>query len=170
MNGEAPSIVFFSRDGNTRYIAEATAHAIGAARLVEIIDGTRRRGVIGFIVGGLDARRQANAPLVGDPWGDVAGAGRIVLMTPIWAGNGTPAINAFLSRASLDGAEVHTVTVQADPNLGSAPAVHAYLAGLIRERGGTPTGSTALAGATPGKRADEALLQSQVMKLLRDLD
>jgi hypothetical protein len=89
-------------------------------------------------------------------------------MTPIWAGNGSPAINAFLDNADLSGKKVFLVTVQADPHFEKSGEVHEFLKNRITEKGGTFTEAYALNGSRPGSFAGEDHIRRQVAKITGD--
>jgi len=49
-------VVYYSRRGNTRFVAEKISQEIGAD-IEEIIDKKKRKGLLGFILSGYDATR-----------------------------------------------------------------------------------------------------------------
>ena len=49
-------VVYYSRSGNTRFVAEKISQKIGGD-IEEIIDKKRRKGPLGFVIGGFDATR-----------------------------------------------------------------------------------------------------------------
>lgn len=158
------AVVFFSRDGNTKFIAEHLASKLDA-RSVELTEARSRRGFLGFMRSGYQASTKKSAQLVGDPWSQIAGVRHLYLLAPIWAGNANPVINAFLDQADLAGVQVSVATVQADPGGQGADAVHLHLAQRIVAKGGVPTGAWTLHGAGPGKRADEEHLLAELAKI-----
>ncbi len=87
-------VVFYSRSGNTRRVAEAIASALEAP-MEELHDLRSRAGLIGWLRAGLDAWRSAPtviAPTREDP----TDYDLIIIGTPIWAGRMTPAVRAYL--------------------------------------------------------------------------
>ncbi len=107
----------------------------------------------GFLRSGYQAKKKKAAALKGDPWESVRESGVLVLGTPVWAANGTPAMNSFIKGADLTGKRVYLFTVQADPETRSAGTIHSYFKELILDAGGQPAGTLALHGAPPGKTA-----------------
>jgi flavodoxin len=160
-------IVFFSRDNNTRAAASMLAEQINA-EIVELQETVSRRGLFGFLRSGSQAMRKKSSALKGDPWKESADYDVLYLMTPIWAGNGTPAINAFLDNADLSGKKVYVVTVQADPRFEKSGEVHEYLKNRITEKDGTYTEGYALNGSRPGSFAGEDHIRKQVSKITGD--
>ncbi len=87
-------IVYYSRTGKNRKIAELIKEKIGGD-VEEIIDLKNRRGFIGWIRSGKDAflSRDTNIrPSNNDP----ANYDLIIIGTPVWAGNLTPAVRKYL--------------------------------------------------------------------------
>ena len=97
-------VVYYSRTGNARFVAETVAAEIGAD-VEEVVDLNKRRGVLGFIVGGFDARLGRStkiAPTKKSP----LDYDLVVIGTPIWAGRPSPAINTYLKKNDLSGKKV----------------------------------------------------------------
>ena len=94
-NGEC-LVVYYSRSGNTRHVAEAIAQELGAV-IEEIVDRKRRSGTIGFIGGGKDAAFNKLTE-IDEPTNDPSAFGLVVVGTPVWAGKMTPAVRTWLSR------------------------------------------------------------------------
>jgi hypothetical protein len=72
-----------------------------------------------------------------DPDYDVARYETVVLMTPVWAGNPTPAVNAFVRAVNLTGKKVLIVALGAS---GENLATSSRLEKMVRERGGQVIG------------------------------
>jgi flavodoxin len=94
-------VVYYSRTGTTRGVAETLAQKLDAD-LEEIVDRKRRGGVIGFMGGGKDALLKKVAD-IDEPRKDPAEYQLVLLGTPVWAGSVTPAVRAYieLKAASL---------------------------------------------------------------------
>jgi flavodoxin len=89
-------VVFYSRSGNTKKIGLEIAQIL-KADTEEIIDLKNRKGAIGFITGGFAGvfKRQTKIKQVSlNP----LNYDLLVIGSPIWAGNMTPAIRKFLSQ------------------------------------------------------------------------
>ena len=97
-------IVYYTRTGNSRYVAETIASQLGAD-IEEVIDLKKRSGILGWLSGGKDAKQGKEteiAPTQKNP----ADYDLIVIGTPIWAGKPTPAINTYLKKNDLSGKKV----------------------------------------------------------------
>ena len=147
------AVVFFSRDGNTRLGAEILAGRIGG-KLIELKE--RKKG--NFV----QALLKMRSPLTGDPWREIADARRVILMTPIWAGNGSPAMNAFASKADFTDKEVYIITFQQFSDLRLSHKVHQHIAGMVAENHGSAMTSYALIGGKRGHFAGEAHILAQI--------
>lgn len=97
-------VVYYTRTGKTKSVAEAIAAQLGAD-LEEVVDLKKRGGAIGWISGGKDASRNSLteiAPTQKAP----ADYDLIVIGTPIWAWSPTPAIRTYISKNDLSGKRV----------------------------------------------------------------
>jgi flavodoxin len=97
-------VVYYSRTGNTRFVAETIAAEIGAD-VEEVIDLKKRSGAFGFLSGGFAARlgKQTKiAPTTKSP----VGYDLIIAGTPVWAGRPSPAITTYLKKNDLSGKKV----------------------------------------------------------------
>ena len=94
MNGEKILIVYYSRTGNTRKLAENLKGKLNC-QIEEIVDAKSRKGRFGFIKSGMDAalKRDTN---IKNPNVDLSQYGLLILGTPVWASNMTPAIRTFI--------------------------------------------------------------------------
>ncbi|MBF9017347.1 MULTISPECIES: flavodoxin [unclassified Oceanispirochaeta] len=144
-------VVFFSRNGSTRGVAKLLAARLDA-ELIEL----KPLKKTGFLRSGYMAVKKKRAELEGDPWQACTEKDLLILGTPVWAGNGTPAINSFLDKADLKGKRVFLFTLQADPGMEKAPAILSYLSRRVETAGGEVSGTLSLHGASPGKTAEEA--------------
>jgi flavodoxin len=161
---KSTAIVYYSLSGNTKYAAEALAEQIDAV-LIRLDDKTSRRGVIGFLRNGLQARLEKSTKLSGRPWEKIESCDTVYVMTPLWANRPTPAMNAFIDHANLNGKTVKIVTFQGDPTAtGSGAAIEA-LAKRVEMRGGTVDQTFALHSAPPGRFAGDSHLSGQVSRL-----
>jgi flavodoxin len=103
-------IVYYSRTGNAKFVAETIAAEIGAD-IEEIVDQKNRSGPMGWLSGGKDARRGAETeitPIKKLP----ADYDLIVVGTPNWASRITPAILTYLKKNSLAEKKVASFIVQ----------------------------------------------------------
>lgn len=86
-------ITYYSRTGNTKKIAEQIKKIL-KSDIDEIIDLKSRKGILGFITGGFSAalRRQTKIKYNKTP----EKYKTLIIGTPVWAGNMTPAIRTYL--------------------------------------------------------------------------
>ncbi|MCL4430338.1 MAG: flavodoxin [Chloroflexi bacterium] len=97
-------VVYYSRTGNARFVAQTIAAEIGAD-VEEVIDLKKRSGILGYLSGGSDARRGREteiAPTKKSP----ANYELIIIGSPVWAGRPTPAITTYLKKNDLSGKKV----------------------------------------------------------------
>ena len=89
-------VVFYSRTGNTRKVAQALARELGA-EVEKISEPGSRQGALGFIFAGRDAvmkRLTPIEPLAFDP----AAYDLVVVGTPIWSWTMAAPVRTFLTR------------------------------------------------------------------------
>jgi flavodoxin len=89
-------VVFYSLTGNTRRVAQDLAAAL-KADAEELSDKKDRSGVLGHIAAGKDAF-SGNPADIGQPKYDPARYDMVILGTPIWSGNMTPALRTYITR------------------------------------------------------------------------
>ncbi len=91
-------VVYYSRTGNTRAVAEKIAAKL-SADIEEIIDLEDRSGIFGYIKGGYHAykRRVTN---INAPTKNPADYDMIVIGTPVWAGTMAPGVLTYLNKFS----------------------------------------------------------------------
>lgn len=87
-------VVFYSRTGNTKKVAEEIAKILNAD-IEEIIDKKDRKGIVGWLKSGRDAtfKKSAEIEFVKNP----IDYDLVIIGTPIWAFTMTPAIRTYLS-------------------------------------------------------------------------
>ena len=97
-------VVYYSREGHTKLVAEKLAQIFNAD-LEQLIDKKKRTGPIGFSGAGKDAvagNLTSLEPLKRNPQDyDI-----ILIGTPSWFGNVTPAVRAFIKENNLSGKRV----------------------------------------------------------------
>jgi len=160
----AIGIIYYSRDNSTKTAAEILAEKL-KAETFELIEKNKRKGIFGFLSGGFQASTGKSSKLVNAPWEEITEFDTLYLLTPLWAGKTTPAMNTFLDNADLSGKKVYIATVQADPNFAGSSKAHEYLRGRVESKGGTAELCYALHGSGPGKTADTEYLRNQLQKV-----
>ena len=89
-------VVYYSRTGNTKKVADELAAAL-KADVEELKDGKNRGGPIGFLMAGREAMKKtpANlAPLAHDP----AAYDVVVVGSPVWASTVCSPVRTFLTK------------------------------------------------------------------------
>ncbi|HIE05401.1 MAG TPA: hypothetical protein EYP58_01230 [bacterium (Candidatus Stahlbacteria)] len=89
-------VVYYSRTGRTRKVAEAIARGL-EADIEAITDNVNRSGPIGYLRSGRDAIFKV-APEIETLKNDPAGYDLIIVGTPIWAMTISAPVRAFLQR------------------------------------------------------------------------
>jgi flavodoxin len=89
-------IVYYSRSGTTRKVAEALA-GILKAEVEEISEKRKRGGPIGWLKSGYEASRK-KSPSIADLKHDPASYDLVVIGTPVWAGTLASPVRSFLEQ------------------------------------------------------------------------
>jgi flavodoxin len=92
-------VVYYSRSGNSKFVAQKIAEKIGADT-EEVIDKKNRRGWIGFLIAGFDATRGKETQIEETRFLP-NNYDLIVVGTPIWNGRPSPAIRTYLRKNDL---------------------------------------------------------------------
>jgi len=87
-------VVYYSRSGNTRFVAEKISQEIGGD-IEEIIDKKRRKGSLGFVLAGFDATRGRKTDIA-EMKKSPEDYDLIVVGTPMWNKRITPAVRTYL--------------------------------------------------------------------------
>lgn len=75
-------VVYYSRTGNTRAMAEMISASLGS-EIEELIDETNRDGILGYIKAGMDASRKKTTPIA-EPKHNPADFDLVIVGTPVW--------------------------------------------------------------------------------------
>lgn len=148
-------VLYFSRTGNSERIARKIAEKAGCG-LSRITDDKNWKGVFGFLRGGLYAARFRGTNPVLSPEVDFDAFDRIMIVSPVWAGNAVPAVFSLLMRKkdslnkiglvlSSGGGETGPVFDKLESKIGSIP----FKFGI------------------PKNRSDEDQVSSQAAEILR---
>lgn len=96
-------VVYYSRTGKTRMVAEKLASLL-AADIEEITEKKDRSGAMGFLAAGKDTMLSRPAELTRVP--DPGQRRTVVVGMPVWAWRPPPAIRAYLRKVDLTGKTV----------------------------------------------------------------
>jgi flavodoxin len=154
-------ITYYSREGSTTQIARGLAQATGGT-LRRLVD-SRRMENGGMFRALLAALLGLGTTLV-DPDYTVEPFEAVVVMTPVWMGNPTPAVTTFISNAALKGKKMFIVAVG---GTAANPGAIARLEKRLRARGASVVGHSEVLGYIPDPRAvrpsDEELMTEGVL-------
>jgi flavodoxin len=109
-------VVYYTRTGNTKFMAETIAAELGAD-IEEVIDMKNRQGKLAFLPAGRDAMK-AKETEIAQTKRSIADYDLIIIGQPVWAGSPTPAIRTYLNKSNLSGKKV--ALFFSDSNLGQA--------------------------------------------------
>jgi flavodoxin len=98
-------VVYYSRGGNSRRVAQDIAVALGGADLEEIRDTAVRTGFRGYLRSCIDSIRERTTTLA-SRGRDVSGYDLVVVGGPVWVGEPSSPIRSWLR---LHAAELHNV-------------------------------------------------------------
>ena len=153
--------MFYSREGSTAQIARGLAQATGGT-LRKLVD-SRRMENGGMFRALLAALLGLGTTLV-DPDYTVEPFEAVVVMTPVWMGNPTPAVTTFISNGVLKGKKMFIVAVG---GTAANPRAIARLEKRLRARGASVVGHSEVLGYIPDPRAvrpsDEELMTEGVL-------
>ncbi len=124
-------VIYYSRTGTTKIVAEKVAGMINAD-IEEIIDKKSRAGVLGYLSGGKDAAQKKLTdiePLKKDP----TAYELVVVGTPVWVGTMAPAIRTILSDCKGKFKKLAFFTTQGGANLQRVFADMEALSGIQPE-------------------------------------
>jgi flavodoxin len=97
-------VVYYTRDGNTKFVAETVAAELGSD-IEEVVDMKNRAGKLGWMSAGRDSMAEKEAQIA--PTKLIpADYDLIVIGTPVWAWRPTPAIRTYISKNGLSGKKV----------------------------------------------------------------
>ncbi len=97
-------VVYYTRTGNSKFVAETIAAELGAD-IEEVIDMKNRQGRLAFLSAGRDAMQGKEtqiAPTKRTP----TEYDLVIIGQPVWAGNPTPAIRTYLNKNDLSGKKI----------------------------------------------------------------
>ena len=109
-------VIYYTRTGNTKFVAETIAAELGAD-LEEVIDLKNRQGRLAFLSAGKDAM-SGKETMIAKTKRTTTDYDLIIIAQPVWAGSPTPAIRTYLNKNELSGKKV--ALFFSDSSLGQA--------------------------------------------------
>ncbi len=88
-------VVYVTRDGHSRALAQEISSKTGS-EVFEIVDGTNRKGFIGYMNTGRQSMQGMTTPIV-DPNIALSRFDHIVIVEPTWAGSVPPPVRSWIS-------------------------------------------------------------------------
>ena len=95
-------VVYFSKGGNTRYVGQQIAEALGADVEEIVEEGVNRQGLIGWLLAGRDGMMKKKVKIK-KPSVDAAAYDLVFIGSPVWAFNLAPAIRSYLNENKIVG-------------------------------------------------------------------
>ncbi len=97
-------VVYYSRTGNTKFVAEKVAQELGA-EIEELTDQKKRDGLFSFFTNGYDSTREKKTRLA-ETTKNPLDFDFVILGTPVWNARPTPAMRTYLGDHDLSGKKV----------------------------------------------------------------
>lgn len=89
-------VVFYSRSGQTRQVAQRLARALDAD-IEQISESRSRAGVLGYLRSAVEALLCRGAPIAASPT-DPRRYEQVIIGTPVWAGHMSSPVRSYLTR------------------------------------------------------------------------
>ena len=96
-------VAYYSRSGNTKFVAEKIADKLNA-ETCEVIDKKNRKGKLIFLTGGYAALREKLTEI--EVTKTIDDYDFIIVGSPVWAGKIAPAIRTFLAKNDFSDKQV----------------------------------------------------------------
>lgn len=105
-------VLFFTRTGNSRRIAEKLANKL-SCQIIEVTDNMNWNGIWGFIKGGYYASR--NKVVAIKTSAEIEAYDELIIVSPLWVGGLAPDIKELLKIVEKD--KVHLVVASKGSNI-----------------------------------------------------
>ncbi len=103
-------VVFFSRSGTTKKVAEAISNILGSD-VEEVFDTKKRGGVLGWLRSGRDARAK-KLTVIKPPKKDPGSYYAVIIGTPVWGGTLSTPIRTYITQYKQSFRQVAFFTTQ----------------------------------------------------------
>jgi flavodoxin len=97
-------VVYYSRTGKTKFVAETIAEKFGSD-IEEIVDLREREGKMGWMSATRDASNEKET-LIAPTKKNPKDYDLLIIGTPVWAFNLTPAIRTYINNSDLSGKKI----------------------------------------------------------------
>jgi len=153
------AVVYFSKDGSTEQLAKVLQKRKDAD-VIRLIEANPKGNLL---TRGWRASKRMGCKLVGTPEVEAEEYESLILCTPIWAFNGTPAMTEFINNSDFKGKDIDIVTVKGYPD--SVEKIHKYLKGQVESKNGVVKNCYDVTGAGIGKTVSLEDVEKQVETL-----
>jgi len=153
------AVVYFSKDGSTEQLAKVLQKRKDAD-VIRLIEANPKGNLF---TRGWRASKRKGCKLIGTPEVEADRYESLILCTPIWAFNGTPAMMEFIKNSDFKGKDIDIVTVKGYPD--SVEKIHKYLKELVESKNGAVKNCFDVTGAGIGKTASLEDVEKQVSTL-----
>lgn len=96
-------VIYYSRTGNTRFVAEKIAEHL-SADICEVIDKKNRKGRLAFVKGGYESLRKKLTKI--EVSRTIDNYDLIIIGSPVWADGITPAIRTFIKKNDFSNKQI----------------------------------------------------------------
>ncbi len=100
MNGKKILVVYYSRTGTTKLVAEKIQAHLGS-EIEEIFDTKSRTGFLSYLRCGMDATFK-RLTVIREPKNDPQNYDLVVIGTPVWSHTITPPVRTYIKQKSAD--------------------------------------------------------------------
>ncbi|MBN2883103.1 MAG: hypothetical protein JXN10_06215 [Clostridia bacterium] len=129
------NVFYFSRTGNSERIAKKISEKLGCS-MTRLTDNVSWKGIIGWFRGGFYSinGKKTKVSFEGSP--DIASLDKVILVSPLWAGNTAPAGYSFLEDYMNDIKEFYVVICNDGSPVDSAFEKLEQKVGIIKNKYG----------------------------------
>lgn len=128
INNMKTLIVFYSRTGVTKKLAQKLALELGAD-MEELIDKENRSGALGYLKSGRDARRKKLALLEPTRY-NPADYEQVIIGTPVWANTMACAVRTYINEHKSEIKQIALFTTRGGESMDKANKYMTELSGL----------------------------------------
>ena len=155
-------VVYYSRTGNTQFVAEKIAEHLGA-ETCEVSEKKKRKGRLGFLTSGYAAIRKKLTDIeVSKP---IDNYDFIIIGSPVWADKITPAIRTFITKNDFSGKKLACfVTLDGD----KPEKTLENLKEALQPR--TPLGELGITGALKNREKSEQQIMEWCQKIQKQIE
>lgn len=145
-------VTFYSKEGNCKALAKVLSDKY-ECELFELEEEKKRKNnILGFMNCGREALFNKKSKLTVDVKEKFFPYDEIILVTPVWASNTTPAINTVLYGVDMTGKKVTLFASQSDPSFSALKKIKPKFKKILHNNGGIYQKCYCVQGSNPGKK------------------